>query len=194
MADSRKQVVVIAGPSGSGKNSIIEELLTRCPNASRLVTAVTRPMRPGERDGVDYYFMSKKRFKAEIEKGNILEHYYRPETDTYYGTYKPGLESKIASGKVVLCQLQIVGAKYFKEHYNATTIFIMPPSPAAFEKRVRSRAPMSDIEWHERLAITQDEVAHDAPWYDYSIVNEDGKLDKAIDEVVAILTKEGYTL
>jgi guanylate kinase len=190
----QKKVVVIAGPAGSGKDAILKELLKRCPNTTRMVTAVTRAPRPGERDGIDYHFFTNDRFKDEIAKGNILEYYYRSETDTYYGTYKPDVEARIASGKVVLCQIQIVGAKYFKEHYGATTFFIMPPSLDAFEKRVRARAPMSDIEWQERVKITQQEVEHDAPWYDYRITNEDGKLAEAVQEVMAILEREGYTL
>ncbi len=189
-----KQVVVIAGPSGSGKDVIIHELLRRFPNTTRMATAVTRPMRPGEKDGVDYHFMSNDRFKEELDRGNILEHYYRKETDTYYGTYKPDIENRIATGKVVLCQLQIVGAKYFKEHYGATTLFIMPSSLETLEHRVRARSSISDIEWQERLTITEQEIKRDAAWYDYRVVNEDGKLEETVDEVVAILKKEGYTL
>ncbi|MDP3646422.1 MAG: hypothetical protein Q8R25_05025 [bacterium] len=189
-----KQVVVIAGPAGSGKDSILKKILRRCPNTTKMITAVTRPMRPGEKDGVDYHFMSTARFKDEVKKGNILEHYYRNETHTYYGTYKPEIEARIKSGKIILCQLQIVGSKYFKKHYNATTFFIVPPSLGAFEKRIRARAPMTDVEWKERLTITKREVEEEAPWYDYRISNEDGKLDKAVDEIVEILKKEGYTL
>ena len=193
MAD-RKNVVVIAGPTGSGKDALLNELLQRCPNTARMVTATTRAPRPGEQDGVDYHFMSNDRFKVEMEKGNILEHYYRSETDTYYGTYKSDIEARIESGKVVLCQIQIVGAKYFKAHFNATTLFIMPPSFDVLEKRIRARAPMSDVEWQERLKITEEEVEHDAPWYDYRIKNEDGKLEEAVAETMAILEKEGYNL
>jgi guanylate kinase len=129
-----------------------------------------------------------------MEKGNILEHYYRDKTDTYYGTYKPDIEDRIARGKVVFCQLQIVGAKYMKEQYNATTFFIMPASIDAFEKRTRERSPMRDQEWKERLEFTKREIEKEAPWYDYQIKNEDGKLDATVKEVVDILTKEGYHL
>ena len=190
----KHSVVVIAGPSGSGKDAVIRELLNRCPNATRMVTAVTRAPRRGEQDGVDYHFMSNARFREELARGNILEHYYRKDTDTYYGTYKPDIEARIASGKVVLCQLQIVGAKYFKEHYNAVTIFIMPPSMEAIERRIRERSSMSETEWRERLSITKKEVEEDSVWYDYRVVNEDGKLEEAVEEVVAILEKEGYNL
>lgn len=143
---------------------------------------------------MNYYFLTKEEFTTELESGNILEHYHRPDTDTYYGTYRPDIEKKIAEGKVAFSQIQIVGAKYLKENYDATTFFIMPPDPEAFEHRIRSRAPMSDIEWQERLAFTKREIEEESAWYDYRIQNEDGKLDEAIAEVIAILKKEGYTL
>jgi guanylate kinase len=189
-----KQVVVIAGPAGSGKDSIVQGILKRCPNATLMVTATTRAPRPGEENGVSYHFLTNEKFLEEQKAGNILEFYHREETDTYYGTYKPDIDARIASGKVVFAVIQIVGAKYLKEHYDATTIFIMPPSIEVLERRVRGRAPMTDLEWQERLAHTQREVTEDAPFYDYRITNEDGKLDQAIDEVIEILRKEGYTL
>lgn len=189
-----KQVVVIAGPAGSGKDSVIDGIVARCPNTVRMVTATTRPPRPGERNGINYHFLTKEQFEAEMTTGNILEHYVRSETGHMYGTYKPDIEARIASGKVVLCQLQIVGAKYMKDHYDATTFFIMPPHSEAFEKRIRERAPMSDTEWAERQAFTKREIEAEAPLYDYHIQNEDGKLDEAVSAVIDILTREGFTL
>ena len=88
--------------------------------------------------------------------------------------------------------VQIVGAKYLKEHYNALTMFIEPGALDAFEKRIRTRSPMSDTEWQERSRITEEEVREHAPWYDYRIKNEDGKLDEAIQSVMDILKKEQY--
>lgn len=188
-----RQVAVIAGPSGSGKDVIIRDIVERYKNVTRLVTATTRTKRSGERDGIDYYFMTSETFVREIEAGNILEYYYRSETDTYYGTYKPDIDTRIATGKIVLCQLQIVGAKYFKEHCDAVTIFILPPSLKTLDERVRTRSVMSTIELEERRKITQQEIEKDASWYDYRVINEDGKLREAADKVVEILTKEGYT-
>jgi guanylate kinase len=192
--DTPKRVVVIAGPAGSGKDSVARELVKRFPNVTMMVTATTRAMRPGEQNGVNYHFFSNEQFKKELEAGNIPEHYHRVDTDTYYGTYEPDIDRRLETGKIVLAVVQIVGAKYLKEKYDATTIFIMPPSLDAFEKRVRARSPMSDIEWQERIQFTQNEVVHEAPWYDYRISNEDGKLPEAVDEIVGILKKEGYTL
>jgi guanylate kinase len=189
-----KQVVVIAGPAGSGKDSIVQGVLKKCSNTTLMVTATTRPMRPGEVDGVNYHYLTNEKFLEELKAGNILEYYHREETDTYYGTYKPDIDARIQSGKVVFAVIQIVGAKYLKEHYDATTIFIMPPSIEVLERRVRSRAPMTDLEWQERLAHTQREVTEDAQFYDYRITNDDGKLDEAIEQVIEILKKEGYTL
>ena len=110
-----RQVVVIAGPAGSGKDSIIRAIIARHPNAAFGITATTRLPRPGEENGVHYHFFTKERFLAEKEKGNIPEYYHRAQTDTYYGLYKPGLDKQIAEGKIVFFQIQIVGAKYLKE-------------------------------------------------------------------------------
>jgi guanylate kinase len=189
-----RNAVAIAGPAGSGKDSIIRGVLARCSNAVFAVNATTRAPRPGEEHGKNYYFFSNEEFLKEVERGNIPEHYHRPDTDTYYGLYKPDLDKNVAAGKIALFQIQIVGAKYLKEHYDATTFFIMPPSLDAFEKRIRARAPMSDAEWEERRKFTEREVKDEAPFYDYRIQNDDGKLEAAIEEVVEILKKEGYTL
>jgi guanylate kinase len=189
-----KKVVVIAGPTGSGKDSIIQLLMKRYSNFEFMVNAATREPRPGEQDGVNYHFFTNEKFKEELAAGNIPEHYHREETDTYYGTYKPDLDARLARGKIVLGQLQIVGAKYLKEHYGATTIFIMPSNSDAFEKRIRERAPMSDAEWSERQKHTAREIEKDAPFYDYCITNEEDKLEETVQKVVEILEKEGYEL
>jgi guanylate kinase len=168
--------------------------MARYPKAAFGITATTRAPRPGEVDGVNYHFLDEERFKRGLADGEIPEHYYRPDTNTYYGLYKPGLDAQIAAGCIVFFQIQIVGAKYLKEHYGATTIFIMPSSLELLEQRIRARAPMSDVEWQERLAHTRREMDEDALWYDYRVTNEEGKLDETVARVLEILQKEGYTL
>lgn len=190
-----KQVVVIAGPTGSGKNTILDAVLQRSSNCVRLVTATTRRPRAGERDGVDYVFLSEEEFKKGIGSGLIPEHRFVPSLGTYYGIYLPNLEKQLSSGRIVLAQVDIVGARLLKERFGATTIFIMPVSLEDFERRIRARNPeLSEKEFSERMKIAEEEMEGHAPQYDYRIVNADGKLDEAVEEVMAILKKEGYNL
>lgn len=192
---SKKQVVVLAGPSGSGKNAIISQILKRYPNCVRLVTATTRAMRPGEVDGIDYHFFSQERFDEELGKGNIPEHRYVPALGTYYGTYIPDLDRRLKEGHVVFAQVDIEGAKLLKNRYGATSIFIMPESLEQFRGRLRARNPeWSQKEFDERMKITEHELRAHAPEYDYRVVNADGSLLETVDQVIEIMRKEGYTL
>jgi len=192
---SRKQVVVIAGPSGSGKNSILSEILRRHSNSERLVTATTRKMRPGERDGVDYYFFSQERFDEEMGKGNIPEHRFVPALGTYYGIYIPDLLRRIAKGHTVFATVDIEGARLLKERYRAATLFIMPENLEQFRGRLRTRNPeWSRKEFEARMQITEDEIRIHAPQYDYHVINADGALQETVERVVDILKKEGYVL
>lgn len=187
-----KQVVVIAGPAGSGKNSLIEGLLKRCTTCSRLITATTREARPGEQDGVDYYFFSDDRFEEESRNGNILEHRDVPTLKTHYGIYKPDLEARLARGDSVFAHVDIVGATLLRETYNAVTFFIMPTSIEELEKRIRLRNPgMSENELRARMDIARHEIAEHAPHFDYRVINADGKLDEAVVYIASILAREG---
>lgn len=190
-----KQVIVIAGPSGSGKNAIIAQILRQYRNCVRLVTATTRAMRPGEQEGVDYYFMSQEQFDEELSKGAIAEHRFVPALGTYYGTYLPDLDRRMKEGKIVFAQVDIEGARLLKEKYNATTIFIMPESLEQFRGRLRARNPeWTQKEFEARMKITEDEMRVHAPQYDYRVVNADGRLEDTAREVVEIMRKEGYNL
>jgi guanylate kinase len=195
MAMAGKQVVVIAGPSGSGKNSIIREVQKRFHNIDRLVTATTRQPRAGEADGVDYHFFSQEQFDEELAAGAILEHRYVAALNTCYGIYAPDLERRIKAGRIVFAQVDVIGARVLKERYSATTIFIMPESLSQFEGRLRVRNPeWSQKELDARMKITEEEVRVHAPQYDYRVVNADGALMETVDAVIDILRKEGYNL
>jgi guanylate kinase len=190
-----KNVVVIAGPSGSGKNAVINELLKSHPHSSRLVTATTRALRPGEVDGVDYHFFSQERFDAELSAGNIPEHRFVPALGTYYGIYLPDLEERLKRGDTVFAQVDIEGARLLKERYGATTIFIIPESLEQFRGRLRARNPeWSHKEFGARMQITEEEMHVHAPQYDYRVVNADGRLADTVAEVLNILEREGYAL
>ena len=191
-----RSVVVIAGPSGSGESTITNEIVERySPRIQRLVTATTRPPRTGEKNSVDYYFFSKEEFEREKKAGHILESTYIKNRDTYYGTYAPDLEKKIESGHLVIVNPDLVGARYYKENYGATTIFIVPENVDALERRIRERNPeLPSIEVNQRRANAEAEIKKEKAFYDHVVVNADGKLEEAVKEVVAILKKEGYTL
>ncbi len=187
-----KRILVLAGPSGSGKNSVMNKLIEQCPKFSRLVTATDRDPREGEQDGVDYYFVSREYFLDQLELGNIPEHQYRPERDMYYGIYAPGLTRQLEDSEYIVSQLQIIGAKYLKENFNAVTVFITPESFEILETRIRDRSDLSEEEVSLRLDLARHEMEVEGSWYDYQIINKQGKLDEAVDELVEILRAEGF--
>jgi guanylate kinase len=130
-----------------------------------------------------------------MSAGNILEHRYVPHLDTHYGIYKPDLDKKLADGKIIFAQVDIIGARFLKENYHASTIFIMPESIEQFRGRLRARNPeWSPKELDARMEISEEEIREHSPEYDYRVVNADGLLPKTIEEVVEILHKEGYHL
>lgn len=189
-----KKVVVIAGPAGTGKNAIINGVLERVKNSADLITSTTRLPRAGEKNGVDYYFLTNEEFESEVKNGHVLEKYFREETNTWYGTLKNKLDEQVAKYDLVLGDLQIVGAKALKENYDSTNIFILPESDEIMERRIRSRDTMTDVEWQERLSHTKREIEEDLPFYDYHINNPEGKLDETIEKVLEILKSEGYKI
>ncbi len=190
-----KRVLIIAGPTGSGESTITRELIRRYSVFTRLVTATTREPRLDEKDGVDYYFFSEEQFKQELAQGNLLEHTFVPGRGVYYGTYKPDLEKKLAAGFTVIVNPDVVGAQYYKEQYGATTIFVKTESLDILKDRLVKRDPSMTVdELEKRLTAAQYELDHEEKFYDYVILNRNGMLDQALNEVVDILDKEGYAL
>lgn len=191
-----RNVVVIAGPSGSGESTVTNEIVQRFPKrAARLVTATTRQPRAGERNAIDYYFFTKEQFEEEKGKGHIPEFTYIKNRDTYYGSYLPDLMEKLEKGFIVIVNPDIVGAKYYKERFNAATIFIIPETVDILERRIRDRNPeLSEDEIEKRKENARIEIENERPFYDYVVTNTDGQLDKTVSDIIAILTKEGYNL
>ncbi len=192
----QRQIVVIAGPTGRGETTVTNEIVKRFSNrVRRLVTATTRRPRAGEKSGTDYYFFTKEEFARRKEDGDILESTYIPNRDTYYGTYAPDLKAKIDSGFIVIVNPDIVGARYYKEKYNAITIFIVPESVDAITRRIRGRNPeLPESEIAKRRANAEAEIRDEQSVYDYAVTNVDGKLEETVQGVIDIMHKEGYTL
>ena len=185
------RMIIFAGTSGAGKNTIINELLKRCPSMKKLITATTREMRPGEREGVDHYFISKETFQSHIHDNTVAEYVHFDERDVYYGSITHQLEEQLNEPGVILAEVQLIGAQYFKKHYNALTIFIEPESLDVLERRIRARSSLDEYEIKNRLAIAEHEIEFEAPFYDMRIANRDGELPQTIDRLMMIFEELG---
>jgi guanylate kinase len=183
----RGLMFVLSSPSGAGKTTLSRRLLTEDPGLEMSVSATTRPMRPGEVDGRDYHFVDKKRFQQMIRSGEFLEH--AEVFGHYYGTPKKPVEAALASGRDVLFDIDWQGAQQLTEaaRDDLVKVFILPPSVAALEERLKTRAQDSDEVVHARMAKAADEMSH-RPEYDYVIVNVD--IEDALIQVRAILKAE----
>lgn len=190
---ARKRVLVISGPTGVGENTIVDELKKKYPNFVRLITATTRKPRLNEKSKVDYYFFSNEDFLKEVSRGNIPEYQNSRDKRVYYGTYLPELKKKLSEGFNIIVTPDITGTRYFKQHYDATTIFILSDSMENLKKRHLKREPsIAEEELEKRLEYAQYEIKNEAEFYDYKVINAQGKLNETVDNIVEILKKEGY--
>jgi guanylate kinase len=180
-------LVVLTGPSGAGKDSVLDEL-KRLPNRpyAFAITATTRPPRPAERDGVDYYFVSRDEFQRMVDAGELLEHaiVYGQQK----GLPKAPVREMLDSGRDVLLRTDVQGARYIKSVApGAVTIFIAPPSDAELERRLRSRGGDTAEQVQLRLKTARHEIA-EAGEFDHVVVNDD--LAESAAEIERIITEE----
>ena len=187
MITRRGLMLVLSSPSGAGKTSIARSLLTRDKEINMSVSATTRPRRPGEAEGKDYYFVDEEKFKTDINEGLFLE--YARVFDHYYGTPMGLVQKLLSSGCDVLFDIDWQGTQQIKAKArdDLVSIFVLPPSTAELEKRLIMRAQDSAEVVAGRMARAADEMSH-YPEYDYIIVNHD--LDQSIDSVHTILKAE----
>lgn len=182
------RLVVISGPSGSGKSTLVRRVLDR--PGLRLgvsISATTRPARPGERPGVDYAFVSRERFEADRERGEFLE--WAEVHGHLYGTPAGPVRAALARGICVLLVIDVQGAFQVRGQVpEALLVFIRVPGLDALEARLRSRATDDEPTIQRRLANALGELAL-AHRYDVQLTNDD--LDRAVDDLVALLTRQG---
>jgi guanylate kinase len=183
----RGLMLVLSSPSGAGKTTISRRLLESDSNLSLSISATTRPRRPAETDGTDYFFVSGERFAEMVEEGELLE--YAVVFGNNYGTPRAPVEAALESGRDVLFDIDWQGTQQVREaaRDDLVSVFILPPSNAELERRLHSRAQDSDEVVRSRMAKAADEMSHWAE-YDYIIINDD--LDKSVEQVEAILTAE----
>ncbi|MEL6552172.1 MAG: guanylate kinase [Cyanobacteria bacterium J06621_11] len=177
--NSQGQLIVISGPSGVGKGTLIKRLRQQRPDLQLSVSATTRQPRSNEVDGEHYYFVSKEQFQKMVERGDLLE--WAEFAGNCYGTPKAPIEIAIAQGKRVILEIELLGARQVRENFPAAKqIFIAPPDEKALEERIRSRGQETEAAIAKRLQQAKVELAA-AHEFDVKIVND--SLENALSEI-----------
>ena len=184
---SKGLLLVVSGPAGSGKGTVNAHLLKR-DDFEYSVSATTRAPRPGEIDGVNYHFITKEDFLGRIERGEMLE--YTEYCGNYYGTPLKEAEEVLASGKNLILEIEVEGARNVKAKYpDAVLVMLLPPSFAVQEQRLRGRGTEVEQKILERLARAKEEI-YCVTDYDYVVYNHDGKAHEAAERILAIVNAE----
>lgn len=179
-------LVVVSAPSGCGKDTIIAEVLKKTDDTYLSVSMTTRPMRPGEEEGVNYYFVTQPEFEEKIDQGEMLE--YARYGSNYYGTPAGPVREMLEEGKTVILIIEVQGAGNVKRLFpDACNIFIIPPSFQVLESRLRGRGTDDDKSIIKRLEIAKDEFAR-APEFDYIVEND--VLEEAVEDIITIIKAE----
>ena len=184
---SRGDLIIISGTTCAGKGTVIEELLKKNANLALSISYTSRPKRENEVDKVDYYFVTKEEFEKKIKDGDFLE-YAQVQYNAYYGTPKKEVIELLNSGKDVILEIDVQGAKQIKALYPETIlIFIMAPSMTEVKKRIKMRGMENNEQIIARFKVAYNEI-NEINQYNYVVVNDD--LDMAVKKVEAILISE----
>lgn len=174
---------IISAPSGGGKTSLVNALLKKLPGIEVSISHTTRPQRPGEQNGINYYFVDPESFQKQIEKNLFLE--YATVFDSYYGTSKQWVEEKLIAGIDVILEIDWQGAQQIRKLMpDCISVFILPPSKETLAARLRERAQDSEKIITKRLAAARTEISHCFA-YDYLIINDD--FDHALFDLQSII-------
>ncbi|MBQ7376034.1 MAG: guanylate kinase [Clostridia bacterium] len=184
-------MLVVSGPAGSGKGTVNAMLLER-EDFAFSVSATTRAPRPGEVDGVNYHYITREEFLSRIDSGDMLE--YTEYCGNFYGTPLREAEEVMQSGKNLILEIEVEGARNVKAKYpDAVLVLLLPPSYSEQEARLRGRGTETEDKILLRLARAKEEVAL-ADCYDYVVYNFDGKARDAADQILSIVEAEKLSI
>lgn len=183
----RGTLILVVGPSGSGKNTLIDAAREACPDLAFSVSATTRPMREGEIDGIHYHFLSKEEFERRVEADEFLE--WAPYGGNLYGTLRSEIEPKLAAGETILGDIEVQGARQVRDRLpegELETVYIDAGSWEELAARIRARAPMDDETLAKRKARYEDESDFKRE-ADHVISNRDGELASAKHALIGLI-------
>lgn len=186
MEKQRGLLYILSGPSGVGKDTVIKRLFEREPNLKYSVSMTTRDKRPGEEEGVDYFYKTKEEFEQLMEQGELLE--YAKYVDNYYGTPRRYVEEMLEKGYNVFLEIEVQGALQVKESFpDGVFIFLIPPSLEELKRRIIGRGTETEESVMNRLQEAQKELKMMGE-YDYLVVNDD--VEVAVDNILSIIESE----
>ena len=178
-----RNLIIITGPSGVGKGTVIKEILDKEKNIWLSISATTRNPREGEKEGENYYFLSKDKFKEMIEKKLFLE--WAQFAGNFYGTPLSSVEEKIREGLIVLLEIEVEGAKQIKEKFpDSLSIFILPPDKAELERRIRNRGTEGEDVINKRLSRANYEI-ESSNQFDFEVINH--KVDETAKRIISLM-------
>ena len=180
-----KYLFVVSGAAGTGKDSVVKALREAHPEIEKTVSATTRAPRPGEQEGVDYYYRTREQFQQLIENDQVVEHNFY--NGNYYGTLREEVDKRLAARKVVVLVIDVHGAANIRRMFpGATTVFLLPPSVEELERRLRGRGdtPEEQIQMRMKRAVWEMEQRF---WYDHVVINDDP--ERCAEEILNIIGK-----
>ena len=180
---NQKKLIILTGPSGVGKGTVIKEILGKDKNIWLSISATTREPREGEKEGENYYFLSQKKFKEMIKQNLFLE--WAQFAGNYYGTPLSSVNEKINNGLTVLLEIEVEGAKQIKEKFpNSLSIFLLPPDKAELERRIRNRGTEKEEAIKKRLSRANYEISASYQ-FDFALINQN--VDETAKKIVKLI-------